>query len=267
MRVFITGGSRGIGLAIAQRLAQDGAQIALMAKTVDPHPRLPGTLATAAAAIEEAGGEALPIQGDLRDEEQVHAAVAQAAEQFGGLDVLINNASAIDLRGIDELPVKKYDLMNSVNARGTFVATQACLPHLEAGDNPHVLTLSPPLNTDPVWFRTSAYTIAKYGMTIVTLGVAEQFRDAGIAANCLWPKTAIATAAVQNLLGGDQAMAGSRTPELVADAAHAILSRDARTCTGNAYLCEDVLAEEGVTDLEPYAFVAGTREFLPDFFL
>ena len=267
MRVFITGGSRGIGLAIAQRLAADGAQIALMAKTVDPHPKLPGTLGTAAKAIEAAGGEALPIQGDLRDAEQVHAAVQQAAEQFGGLDVCINNASALDLRAIDELPLKKYDLMNSVNARGTFVATQACLPHLRQSDNPHVLTLSPPINTNPAWFRPSAYTIAKYGMTIVTLGVAEQFREEGVAANCLWPKTAIATAAVQNLLGGEDAMRGSRTPELVADAAHAVLTRPARECTGNAYLCEDVLAQEGITDLEPYSYIKGTTEFLPDFFV
>jgi citronellol/citronellal dehydrogenase len=266
--VFMTGGSRGIGLAIAEKLAAEhGARVALFAKTAEPHPRLPGTLHTAAAAIEAAGGQALPIQGDLRDAEAVQAAVAQAAEAFGGIDVCINNASAIDLRPVEELPVKNYDLLQAVNARGTYAATQACLPHLRRSAVGHVLTLSPPLNADPRWFRHAAYTISKYGMTIVTLGVAEALRGEGVAANCLWPQTAIATAAVQNLLGGEEAMAGSRTPALVADAAVAVLSRPAADCTGNAYICEDVLAQEGVTDLEPYAFVPGTTQFLPDFFL
>src|SRR6476661_4220912 len=234
--VFISGGSRGIGLAIAIRAARDGANVALIAKTAEPHPRLEGTIHTAAQAIEDAGGSALPIVGDIREEEQVLAAVAQAVERFGGIDVCVNNASAINLAGTETLEMKRYDLMQDINTRGTFVGSQACIPHLKQAENPHVLTMSPPVSLDPKWLAGHVgYTIAKYGMSLCTLGMAEEFRGDGIAFNSLWPRTLIATAAVQNLLGGDAAMAKSRKPEIYADSAYAILNRPARECTGNSY--------------------------------
>jgi citronellol/citronellal dehydrogenase len=256
--LFISGGSRGIGLEIALRAARDGANVALMAKTADPHPKLPGTVYTAAGQIEAAGGRALPIVGDIRDESRVEAAVAAAVERFGGIDICINNASAIDLSGTEALSIKRYDLMQDVNTRGTFVVSRACIPHLERAENPHILTLSPPISLEPRWLGPHiAYTIAKYGMTLCALGFAAELREAAIASNALWPRTLIATAAVQNLLGGDQAMAASRRPELYADAAYAVLTRPSRECTGNAFLCEDVLAEEGVTDFDAYAYTPG----------
>jgi citronellol/citronellal dehydrogenase len=267
--LFISGASRGIGLAIGVRAARDGANVALIAKTAEPHPKLEGTVHTAAQAIEDAGGKALPIVGDIRDERSVADAVAQTVERFGGIDVCVNNASAINLSPMLELPPKRYDLMQDINVRGTFVVTQACLPHLLESDNAHVLTLSPPLNLNPRWFANHvAYTVAKYGMTMVALGVAEEFRDRGVASNALWPRTIIATAAVQNLLGGDAAMARSRRPEIMADAAHAVLTRPAREATGNCYLDDEVLAEEGITDLAPYGYGEAAGEDLQlDIFL
>jgi citronellol/citronellal dehydrogenase len=256
--LFISGGSRGIGLQIALRAARDGANVALIAKTAEPHPKLPGTVFTAAAEIEAAGGRALPIVGDIRDETQVEAAVAATIERFGGIDVCVNNASAIDLSGTEALAIKRYDLMQDINTRGTFVVSRACIPHLKRGENPHILTLSPPISLEPRWLGPHiAYTIAKYGMTLCALGFAAELRDAGVASNALWPRTLIATAAVQNLLGGDEAMAVSRKPELYADAAYAVVTRPSRECTGNAFLCEDVLAEEGVTDFDAYAYIPG----------
>jgi citronellol/citronellal dehydrogenase len=264
---FISGGSRGIGLAIARELAKDGANIALIAKTDKPHPKLPGTIHDAAHELQQLGAEVLPILGDIRDEQQVTEAVARTAERFGGIDLCINNASAINLAPIADLPVKRFDLVQSVNVRGTFVVTQACLPHLRKSDHAHVLTLSPPLNLDPRWFEPSAYTVSKYGMTIVTLGVARTEAEHGVAANCLWPLTAIATAAVQNLLGGDEGVARSRTPQIYADAAAIILRRSPREYSGHAALVEDVLAEEGITDLTSYSQSPGQTEFFPDFFV
>jgi citronellol/citronellal dehydrogenase len=250
--MFMSGGSRGIGLAIAIRAARDGAKVALMAKTAEPHPKLPGTVFSAAEEIEAAGGEALPIVGDIRDAEAVEAAAAQTAERFGGIDLVVNNASAINLAPMRELPVKRFDLMQQINARGTFVVTQACLPYLRDSDHAHVLTLSPPLSVDRRWLAGhSAYTLSKMGMTMITLGVAAD--EPGIGANCLWPRTIIATAAVQNLLGGDEAMARARTPEILADAAHAILVRDPASTTGNTFIDDEVLAEAGITDLSGYA--------------
>jgi citronellol/citronellal dehydrogenase len=256
--VVMSGGSRGIGLAIAVALARAGARIALLAKTDQPHPKLPGTIHTAAEEIEAAGGEALPVVGDVRDEAQVDAFVAAAAERWGGVDVVVNNASAINLVPIADLPPKRYDLMLDINVRGTFLLTRAALPHLRASDHAHVLTLSPPLSTDPRWLRGhAAYTVSKMGMSMLTLGVAEDEREHGVGANCLWPRTLIATAAVQNLLGGDKAMAMSRTPEIVADAARVILERDPREATGNAYIDDEVLAAAGTTDLERYRAADG----------
>jgi citronellol/citronellal dehydrogenase len=250
--MFMSGGSRGIGLAIAIKAARDGAKVALMAKTAEPHPKLPGTVFTAAEEIVAAGGEALPIVGDIRDAEAVEAAAAQTAERFGGIDLVLNNASAINLSPMRELPVKRFDLMQQINARGTFVVTQACLPYLRDSDHAHVLTLSPPLSVDRRWLAGhSAYTLSKMGMTMITLGVAAD--EPGIGANCLWPRTIIATAAVQNLLGGDEAMARARTPEILADAAHAILVRDPASTTGNTFIDDEVLAEAGITDLSGYA--------------
>jgi citronellol/citronellal dehydrogenase len=254
--IFVSGGSRGIGLAIALRAARDGANVALIAKTADPHPKLEGTVYTAAEQIEEAGGQALPIVGDIRNEEEVEAAVEQAVDRFGGIDIAVNNASAINLAGTEALEMKRYDLMQDINTRGTFVVSKHCIPHLRQADNPHVLTLSPPLSLDPKWAKSHVgYTLAKYGMSLCTLGMAEEFRDDGIAFNSLWPRTLVATAAVQNLLGGDEAMAKSRKPEVVSDSAYAVLTRPSRECTGNFFLCEDVLAEEGVTDLDQYSYV------------
>ncbi len=251
--VVMSGGSRGIGLAIAVALARAGARIALLAKTDQPHPKLPGTIHTAAEEIEAAGGEALPVVGDVRDDAQVEAFVAQAAERWRQIDVVVNNASAISLAPIAALAPKRYDLMLDINTRGTFLLTRAALPHLRESDHAHVLTLSPPLTTDPRWLRGhAAYTVSKMGMSMLTLGVAEDEREHGVAANCLWPRTMIATAAVQNLLGGDRAIAMSRTPAIVADAARAIIERDPRAATGHAYIDDEVLAEEGITDLGRY---------------
>ena len=258
--LFISGASRGIGLAIALRAAHDGANVALIAKTAEPHPTLDGTVFTAAEHIEAGGGQALPIVGDIRDDSQVTEAVAQAVERFGGIDVCVNNASAINLSGTETLDIKRYDLMQAINTRGTFVVSRACIPHLKQSENPHILTLSPPISLEPRWLGPHiGYTIAKYGMSLCALGFAAEYREAGIASNALWPRTLIATAAVQNLLGGDAAMAVSRKPELYADAAHAIITRPSRECTGNLLLCEDVLAEMGVDDFDQYAYVPGAE--------
>jgi citronellol/citronellal dehydrogenase len=258
--LFISGASRGIGLAIALRAARDGANVALIAKTAAPHPKLEGTVHTAAAEIEAAGGQALPIVGDIRDEQQVADAVAQAVARFGGIDVCVNNASAINLAGTEALDMKRYDLMQDVNVRGTFAVSRACIPHLRGRENPHILTLSPPLDLDPRWLGPHiGYTLAKYGMSLCALGFAAELREDGIASNALWPRTLVATAAVQNLLGGDAAMARARRPEIYADAAYAVLNRPSRECTGSTFLCEDVLVEEGVTDFEPYSYVPGAE--------
>jgi len=269
-RIFITGGSRGIGLAIALRAAADGASIAIAAKTSDPNPKLPGTIHTAAAEIEAAGGKALAIQCDLRDELQIEAAVSQAAEAFGGIDILINNASAINLTRTDATPAKRFDLMFDVNVRGTFLTSQAALPHLRKsgaeGRNPHILNLSPPLSMKPIWFKNHvAYTMAKYGMSMCVLGMAEEFKHDGIAVNALWPRTVIDTAALQMIPGID-ALAG-RKPEILADAAYIIFNRPAAECTGNFFVDDEVLASEGITDLEKYSVTPGTKDFLLDFFL
>lgn len=256
--MFISGASRGIGLAIAKRVAADGANVALMAKTADPHPKLPGTIYTAAKEIEEVGGHALPIVGDVRDGESVASAVAAAVEQFGAIDICVNNASAINLGSIEEVPLKRFDLMNGIQVRGTYAVSQACIPHMRGRENPHVLTLSPPLRLEPGWLKPTPYMMAKFGMTLCALGIAEEMRGAGIASNTLWPRTTIATAAVQNLLGGDEAMAQSRKPDVYADAAYAVLSRPAREYTGQTLLCEDVLLESGVTDLSIYDCIPGS---------
>jgi citronellol/citronellal dehydrogenase len=258
--VFISGGSRGIGLEIALRAARDGANLALIAKTRDPHPKLPGTVYTAAAEIEAAGGQALPIVGDIRDEAQVEAAVAQTVERFGGVDVCVNNASAINLSGTETLDMKRYDLMQDINTRGTFVVSRACIPHLRKSENPHILTLSPPISIEPRWLGPHvAYTISKYGMTMCALGFAAELEADGIASNALWPRTLIATAAVQNLLGGDAAMAKSRTPDIMADAAYAILSRPPMEQTGKELIDDEVLAAAGITDLSPYQHGDGSE--------
>jgi len=266
--LFITGASRGIGKAIALRAAQDGANIVIAAKTAEPHPKLEGTIFTAAAEIEAAGGKALPLVVDVRDEDAVADAVARAVAAFGGVDVLVNNASAIMLTGTLQTAMKRFDLMHQVNTRGTFLCSQKCLPHLKKAPNPHILNLSPPLNLNPRWFANHvAYTMAKYGMSLCVLGMAEEFRRDGVAVNALWPRTAIATAAVQNLLGGDAMMNASRKVEIMADAAWYILTKDSRGTTGNFFIDDEVLAAEGITDLDAYAVVPGTTKFLPDFFL
>src|SRR5215475_5085456 len=258
--LFISGASRGVGLAIAIRAARDGANVALIAKTGEPHPKLEGTVYTAAEQIEAAGGRALPVVGDIRNEAQVARAVAQAVERFGGIDVCVNNASAINLSGTEALEIKRYDLMQAINTRGTFAVSRACIPHLKRSGNPHILTLSPPISLEPRWLAPHVgYTIAKYGMTLCALGFAAEFRDDSIASNTLWPRTLIATAAVQNLLGGDKAMARSRKPELYADAAYAVITKPSRKCSGNAFLCEDVLAADGVTDFGRYAYRPGAE--------
>src|SRR6201993_749982 len=257
--MFISGASRGIGLSIAKRVAPDGANIALVAKTAEPHPKLPGTIYTAAKEIEEAGGQALPIVGDIRDGDMVLDAVAKAVQQFGGIDICVNNASAINLGSITEVPLKRFDLMNGIQIRGTYAVSQACIPHMVGRENPHILTLSPPVRLEQKWLKPTAYMMAKYGMTLCALGIAEELRDVGIASNTLWPRTLVATAAVQNLLGGDEAMAKARKPEVYADAAYAIFNKPSRECTGNAFLCEDVLAAEGVTDFDRYAYQPGAE--------
>ena len=255
--VVMSGGSRGIGLAIATKAAAEGANVAIIAKTDQPHPKLEGTIHTAAAEIEEAGGQALPILGDVCDEASVQEAVEKTVARFGGIDIVVNNASAINLAPMRDLEVKRLDLMLDINLRGTFVLTRAALPHLRESDHAHVLSLSPPISADPKWLRGhSAYTVAKYGMTMVTLGVAADEAEAGIGANTLWPRTLIATAAVQNLLGGEEAMRRARTPEIYADSALAILRRDPRECTGHSFIDDEVLAEEGITDLSKYSAVA-----------
>jgi citronellol/citronellal dehydrogenase len=269
-RIFITGGSRGIGLAIALRAAADGASIAIAAKTADPNPKLPGTIFTAAAEIEAAGGKALALQCDIRDEVAIEEAIKKTADTFGGIDIVINNASAINLTKTDQTPAKRFDLMFDVNVRGTFLTSQAALPHLRQsakdGKNPHILNLSPPLSMKPIWFKNHvAYTMAKYGMSMCVLGMAEEFKRDGIAVNALWPRTVIDTAALQMIPGID-ALAG-RTPQILADAAHIILNRDAKECTGNFFVDDLLLASEGITDLEKYSVTPGTTDFLLDFFL
>ena len=268
--LFISGASRGIGLAIAKRAARDGANVAIAAKTETPHPKLPGTIYTAAEEIAEAGGQALPVPVDIRDDAKVAEAAKRVADHFGGIDILINNASAISLTGTAETPMKRFDLMFGVNVRGTYVCSQACLPYLksaaQAGRNPHILNLSPPLNLNPRWFKNHvAYTMAKYGMSMCVLGMAEEFRADGIAVNALWPRTVINTAAIAMIPGVDPRMC--RTPEILADAAYIVLNRDARKHTGNFYIDEEVLAEEGVTDLGKYAVLRGNNKFLPDLFV
>jgi citronellol/citronellal dehydrogenase len=269
-KIFITGGSRGIGLAIALRAARDGASIAIAAKTSDPNPKLPGTIHTAAEEIRAAGGTALAIQCDLRDENQIADAIAQTAAEFGGIDILINNASAINLTPTEATPAKRFDLMFDVNVRGTFLTSQAAIPHLrasaEAGRNPHILTLSPPLSMKAKWFEHHvAYTMAKYGMSMCVLGMSEEFRKTGIAVNALWPRTAIDTAALQMIPGIDTA--ACRTPEILADAAYVILNRPSKETTGNFFVDDEVLASVGVTELDKYSVVPGTKDFLLDFFL
>jgi citronellol/citronellal dehydrogenase len=264
--LFITGASRGIGLAIALRAAKDGANVVVAAKTTEPHPKLPGTIHTAAEAIERAGGRALPIALDIRDDSAVHAAATQAADTFGGIDILVNNASAISLTGTLATPMKRYDLMFDVNVRGTYCCSQACIPFLKKASNPHILMLAPPLNMKPKWFTHHvAYTMAKYGMSMCVLGMAEEFRADGIAVNALWPRTIVATAALQ-LIPGVRADMG-RTPEVLADSAYVIFNRDSRTFSGNFCIDEDVLASEGITDLDGFAFAPGTKTFQTDLFL
>lgn len=267
--LFISGASRGIGLSIALRAARDGANIAIVAKTTEPHPKLPGTIFTAAKEIEAAGGKALPIMCDIRFEEQVVDAVNQTVAKFGGIDICVNNASAISLTGTLETPMKKYDLMNGINARGTFLCSQATLPHLLKAKNPHILNLSPPLNMKPHWFGGHvAYTMAKYGMSMCVLGMAEEFKAQGVGVNALWPRTVIATSAVMNLLGGETVIAASRKPEIIADAAHIILTKDSKTFSGNFCIDEEVLLANGVSvaDLAKYLMTPGTDP-LPDYFL
>jgi citronellol/citronellal dehydrogenase len=264
--LFITGASRGIGLAIGLRAARDGANVAIAAKTDTPHPKLPGTIHTAAEEIRAVGGNALPLVVDVRDEVRVLEAVAETAAHFGGIDILVNNASAISLTGTMETPMKRFDLMFAINVRGTYACSQACIPHLRKAENPHILTLASPLNLHPRWFKNHvAYTMAKYGMSLCVLGMAEEFRHEAIAVNGLWPRTVIATAAIR-LLEGVVDEAECRTPEIMADAAHAVLCRDAATCTGNFFIDDEVLAEAGVTDFEPYAVSPG-HELLSDVFL
>ncbi|KAL6041381.1 Short chain dehydrogenase [Balamuthia mandrillaris] len=270
--LFITGASRGIGLAIALRAAKEGANIILAAKTDKPHPSLPGTIYTAAKEIEEAGGQALPLKVDVRSEEEVREAVAKGAKHFGGIDILVNNASAIFPKGTLSVPMKRYDLMQGVNARATFMCSQACLPYLiesaKKGRNPHILNLSPPLHMDPKWFRnTTAYTISKYGMSMCALGMAAEFKNDGVAVNALWPRTAIATAAIQNVLGGDDAMMRCRKPSIMADAAYYILTSPSTECTGNFFIDDKVLEAVGKTDLSEYSVSPGQTEFMPDFFV
>ena len=267
--LFITGGSRGIGLAIALRAARDGANVTIAAKTAEPHPKLPGTIYTSAEEIEKAGGKALPIICDIRDEQQVLAAVEKTVNTFGGIDVLVNNASAISLTGTMQTDMKRYDLMNGINARGTYLSGRCCIPHLKKSANPHILTLSPPLDMKAKWFAPNvAYAMAKFGMSMCTLGWAEEFRKDGIAANSLWPRTTIATAAVK-MLGGDALSNKSRTAEIMADAAYTIVTKPSRSFTGHFCIDDVVLWENGVRDFSQYAVVPGTRDsdLAPDFFL
>ena len=264
--VIMSGGSRGVGLEIAQALGKDGANIAILAKTTEPHPTLPGTIFTAADEIEEVGGTALPIVCDIRYEDQVEAAVEETVNKFGGIDICINNASAIHLTDTVNTPMKRYDLMHNINVRGTFMLSQKCIPHLIKGDNSHILTLSPPLDIARKWFgMTLAYTTAKYGMSLVAHGLAEELGKHNVASNCLWPRTSLDTAAVRNVIG-EELVKGSRKPSIYADAAYAVLKRDSSSCTGNFFLDQDVLEEEGVTDFEQYA-IDPEAKLVSDFFV
>jgi citronellol/citronellal dehydrogenase len=264
--VIISGGSRGVGLEIAKTLGKDGANIAILAKTTEPHPTLPGTIYTAAEEIEAVGGKALPIVCDIRFEDQVQNAVDQTANEFGGIDICINNASAIHLTDTENTPMKRYDLMHNINVRGTFMFSQKCIPYLKNGKNPHILTLSPPIDIARKWFGiTLAYTTAKYGMSLVAHGLAEELGKYGIASNCLWPRTSLDTAAVRNVIGAEL-IKGSRKPSIYADAAYAVLKRDSKECTGNFFLDQDVLEEEGVTDFDQYA-IDPEATLVSDFFV
>jgi len=265
--LFISGASRGIGLAIANRAAKDGANIALAAKTSEPHPKLPGTIYTAAEEIEKSGGKALPLVCDIRYEDQVRKAVEQAIEKFGGIDICINNASAIQLTNTLHTDMKRYDLMHQINTRGTFLVSKVCLPHLLKSDNPHILNLSPPLDMDAKWFGPHvAYTMAKYGMSLCVLGMSEEFKNQGVAVNALWPRTAIATAAVKNILGGEDTVNISRFPSIMADAAHVILTKNSKEFTGNFCIDDNILSESGVKDFSIYADVPFSQ-LAPDFFV
>src|SRR5262245_64764299 len=265
--LFITGASRGIGLAIGLRAARDGANIVIAAKTAEPHKKLPGTIYTAAEEVEKAGGQALPVVVDVREPDSVKAAVDEAVERFGGLDICVNNASAIQLTGTLSTDIRRYDLMHQVNARGTFVVSRACLPHLLKAQNPHVLMLSPPLDMAPRWFGNHvAYTMAKYGMSMCVLGMAEEFKDDGIAFNALWPRTGVATAAIKNALAGEEGMAHCRTPEIMGDAAIAILTKDSRQFTGQFVIDDEILYADGVRDFDQYR-VDPTKDLMPDFFV
>lgn len=265
--LFVTGGSRGIGLAIAKRAARDGAKIAIAAKTAKPHPKLPGTIFTAAEELRELGGQALALVCDIRVEDQVLAAVEKTVDTFGGIDICVNNASAIQLTGTEETTMKRFDLMHQINTRGTYLCSRACIPHLRAAENPHVLNISPPLNMEEKWFASHvAYTMAKFGMSLCVLGMAGEFRGEGIAFNALWPRTTIATAAIKNLLGGEELMRRSRKPEIMADAAYEILTRAAREFSGNFCIDDEILEEAGVVDLSHYS-VDAHAALAPDFFV
>ena len=264
---FITGSSRGIGKAIALKLAKEGCNIVVAAKTAEPHPKLEGTIYSTAEEIEKEGGNALPLVVDIRSEEMIQNAVSKTIETFGGIDILINNASAISLTPIEQTTQKRYDLMHEINVRGTFLVSKACIPHLKKSDNPHILTLSPPLNLDPKWFGAHlAYTMSKYGMSMTVLGQSNELRSSGIAANALWPKTTIATAAIMNLLGGDAIVQASRKPDIMADAAYLILNKNSKECTGNFFIDEDLLKENGVTNFDQYA-VNPNNSLMKDLFL
>ena len=265
--LFISGASRGIGLAIALRAAKDGANVAVAAKTAEPHPKLPGTIYTAAEEIEDAGGKALPLVCDIRFEEQVTAAVEKTVAAFGGIDICVNNASAIQLTGTLQTDMKRYDLMNGINARGTYLVSRTCIPHLKRAANPHVLMLSPPLDMNPKWFKGhTAYSMAKYGMSMCVLGMAAEFADEGLAFNALWPRTAVATAAIRNALADDEGMKHCRTPEILADAAYLIFNKPAKDFTGNFLIDDTFLVENGVTDFDRYR-VDPAKELMPDFFV
>ena len=265
--LFMTGGSRGIGLAIAERAARDGANVTIAAKTAEPHPKLPGTIYSAAEEIEKAGGKALPIVCDIRFEDQLADAIAQTVAKFGGIDILVNNASAINLGRTADIAMSRFDLMQQINARGTFLASKLCIPHLAKAANPHILMLSPPLDMKAKWFAPHlAYSLAKFGMSLCVLGLAEELKPQGIAVNALWPRTTIATAAVNNLLGGDRIMRASRTPDIIADAAHLILTKPARSFTGQFCIDDTLLAEHGVTDFERYR-VDPSVDLMQDFFV
>ena len=265
--MFLSGGSRGIGLAIAKGAAKDGANIIIAAKTAEPHPKLPGTIYSAAAEIEEAGGKALPVICDIRDDKNVEEAVAAGVEKFGGIDICVNNASAISLTPTLQTPMHRFDLMHQINTRGTFLVSKTCLPHLLASDNPHILNLSPPLDMLEKWFKNHvAYTMAKFGMSMCVLGMAGEFREKGVAVNALWPRTTIATAAIKNLLGGDDMVKRSRKPEIMADAAHFIVAQPSREFTGNFCIDDEIMELAGVTDLTSYA-VDPSLDLMPDFFV